>query len=889
MSLDWSEFPRSHRRRFANLVDEILTRREELRNISKEELTSLAKSLKESNIASGKNPAILDDSWVVEPFALASLSAKLSLGYSLYECQILAGLVLATGALAEVKTGEGKTLIGTLPAAAFALYGRKVHVMTANAYLARRDSEWMSPIYSLLDLKTGFTDEHPSTWRKISAYESDIVYGTASQFGFDYLNDHLVSKLSLRAQQERHVALVDEADALLLDDARTPLIVSGSPKGSDSVAKMASFVANLDESQVDIDLEYKTAMLNDSGFDAAEEFFSSNDITSDPRLMADLYAALRARFCYRRDKEYLVQDNSVFIVDESTGRAQVDRRWQHGLHEAIEAKEGVLVKSPAPTLGSITIPNYLSMYEHIGAMTGTAVSDKEEFGDVYGLHVFSIPTNLPRIRVDEEDLLFLTESAKFEALTADVIARHLLGQPVLVGAPTVADAEKISLALNKANVSHNLLSAKDPSKESELIAQAGRLRAVTVATNMAGRGVDILLGGDPVKLAHNELSAKGLETEKSKDELGMALSSWKEICQKEKEAVLELGGLAVLGTARHSSRRVDDQLRGRSGRQGEPGVSQFYLSLDDDLLSLFAQDTARNLISRTAGSKDGAISHKMVSKIVASAQDKLESLHRDARRTTNEFSSAVSAQQHAVYGWRDSLLEKPAYDAVISVLKPAIKLALKNAAEGSDTSFLEDQDIIEALCFNTEYDNAEYENAEYDNAAYDQDLTNEDSFDDDLIEDLEKLDENEEPVESKDVNSPSPVVLDWVSKEVLSHCKDLKNDSNLTAVAVACLEGFISRNSFAKEADLPEMLRQLALARLDSCWYAHLELLDSAKDAANLRASAHLKPTTEFVREASYLFESFTQDVFIFLGQNVSLGRLTPTEQQDPQKDQVLA
>ena len=622
MSNASTSLPRAHRRLLRTGLEGVRTHRAALEHLDDAGLLAAAAAVR----------GTIDRTvpgWMEYPFALACIAARRALQMDPYDTQILAALAIGHGTLAEVRTGEGKTLLATLPAAAFALAGVKVHVMTANEYLAARDADWMRPVFAQLGLTVGAVDAHPSPWRRQEAYAADICYGTASQFGFDYLNDHLVLDANQRAQRGHDVAIVDEADALLLDDARTPLIISGPPGDGSQLHDVTEFVAGLDPDCVDVDLEQRTALLNDAGFDVAEERFATS-LTGDPQLLAEIYAALKARFCYRRDKEYIVQNGAVHIVDESTGRTQEDRRWQHGLHEAIEAKEGLEVKLPASTLGSITVPAYLAMYDHVGAMSGTAAADSDEFGDTYGLHVIEIPTHRPRVRVDADDLLFVDAAAKFDALLDAIATRAANGQPVLVGAPTVADAERISDLLAEAGVDHALLTARHPDREAGIIAQAGRPGQVTVATNMAGRGVDILLGGDP---------------ERHAADTGEDLAVIRPAFAADREAVLAAGGLAVLATARHASRRVDDQLRGRSGRQGDPGFSQFYLSLDDELLEIFATPIARSLVARAATDRSAPISHRAVSKLIATAQEKLESAHREARRATNEFATAVVEQQ----------------------------------------------------------------------------------------------------------------------------------------------------------------------------------------------------------------------------------------------------
>lgn len=827
-----SSLPRAYRRKFAPDAERISARRKTLAACTQEDLRNLALALR----SEGTKFGVVDR---VESFALACRAAELALGVSPFEVQVLAGLVLSHGALAEVRTGEGKTLVATLPSVYFALAGKQVHVMTANQYLASRDAQWMAPVYELLGLTVSSIDEHPSKVRRRSAYGCNIVYGTSGQFGFDYLNDHLIQSASARCQPRREVALLDEADALLLDDARTPLIISGPPAGSGDLGLVAGFVASLPDSAVDVDLSERVAMLNDTGFDLAEGFFSRDDLTGDPRLMADLYAALRARYCYRRDMEYLVRDDQVFIVDESTGRVQSDRRWQHGLHEAIEAKEGVPVHTSAPTLGSITVPALLALYDHVGAMTGTAVSDKTEFNDVYGLHVISIPTNKTCLRVDADDVLYASRIEKFDALVEDVRLRNDKGQPVLIGAPTVFDTETISSRLSDAGVPHEVLSARDPAREAEILSQAGRLRAVTVATNMAGRGVDILLGGDPVRISAS---------------LGEPLDVVAPKIAAERAAVLALGGLATLGTARHTSRRIDDQLRGRSGRQGEPGFSRFYLSLDDEMLSIYAGDSVKNLVSNAAR-RNGPLTGKTVSRLIESAQGKVESLHREARQSMNEFSAPTIAQQTTLYAWRDDLIDADARTAVLSFLRPAwrIQAALAKTAHVSYPEV--PRNATQTVEFG--YDSILESNVgPHEVSAVEFSLKDDEEFDPSRL------------AAFGNVGSP-----DWLDESALAALAALPDPAAVSALAEACLDGFLTRN--AAHEDLCEILRTVALSKLDAGWYEHLEVLEAAKSASRLRATAQLRPTSEFIREASALFKAYTEGMFLEFAQLVSLGTVS--------------
>lgn len=756
--------------------------------------------------------------WMVEPLALAAIAAHRTLGLQPYDVQVLGAAMLTYSTLAEVRTGEGKTLIAALASTAFSLAGKDVHVMTANEYLARRDAEWMSPVYEFFSMSAGCIDDHPSRWRRQTAYAAEVCYGTASQFGFDYLNDHLITDPSQRCQRSHTVALVDEADALLLDDARTPLIISGPPADSSSIDKVTDFVRRLDPDAVEVDRETRNAFLTDAGFDQADVEFG-RDITSDPLIMADIYAALRAHFCYERDKDYLVVDDSIAIIDESTGRIQNDRRWQHGLHEALEAKEGVPVRLPAATLGSTTLPAYLSLYEHVAAMSGTALSDADEFESTYGLMVLPVPTHRPIARVDADDVLFATRDAKFDALCRDVCERSVAGQPVLVGAPTVADAEHISAALADVGVDHAVLSARYPEQEADIIAQAGRPGAVTVATNMAGRGVDIVLGGDADRYAAMS---------------GTDLAEVSAQFTRDREAVIAAGGLAVLSTARHSSRRVDDQLRGRSGRQGEPGYSRFYLSLDDDLLTIFTNPTTRSLIAHAAADPQEPISHKTVSRFVASAQDRLENIHREARRSTNQYAVAINEQQRAVYQWRDALMSADPAEAIIAILRPAFRTLFDSPNPDELRTIL----------------------------TYEEDTARPVAADEDYATFLAFGAEEQ---------------IDWLDDDVVRACTDtpVSRDEFL---ARRCWEAFCARNgSVASAEELAPPMRAMCTSRLDTMWTNHLAIVDAVQDAAKLRSMGQRDPHREFVAESTRLFEEGVFEFFHGCGRLLSCGVLSPT------------
>ena len=590
-----------------------------------------------------------------ETFALVAEAAARILGQRPYLVQHLGALVVTDGQIAEMATGEGKTLSSALAVAWAALAGFQVHVMTANDYLAGRDASWMGTLYAALGLSVGVTLDTTPAADRHAAYRCDVVYGTATQFGFDYLNDHLVVSHEAQAQRDHQWAVVDEADALLIDDARTPLIISGAGLAEQvDRVQWASWAAGLREHDYEFDLADHQVWLTEAGMRSAERCARVPSLFHRPQLVSAVQAALHARVLTKNGRDYLVvgQEGAQFvgIVDEGTGRVLDGRRWRDGIHEAIEAKEGLPVRAEMHTLASITIPSYLARYDHVGGMSGTAKSAEDELAHLYDLPVLQIPTHRPRIRLDLHDVLYSTLDEKMDALVADITRRHQLGQPVLVGAPTVEDAHMVSERLSAAGLVHHVLSARHPEVEAAVIAQAGRVGAITVATNMAGRGVDILLGGDPEKLAR----AASVDGTVDPGTLATARAQ----CAIERDEVLAAGGLAVLATARHSSKRIDEQLRGRGGRQGEPGTSQCYLSCEDELVAPLITGRISLVLDRIATLRGEAIQHRIVDSMVDDAQARIEGNHIAARGKQAGFDKVYAAQMAEVYRFRDAVLTR---------------------------------------------------------------------------------------------------------------------------------------------------------------------------------------------------------------------------------------
>jgi len=600
-----------------------------------------------------------------EAFAACREAAKRSIGLRHFDVQLIGGMVLNDGMIAEMKTGEGKTLVATLAAYLNALPGNGVHVVTVNDYLAKRDSEWMGRVYAALGMRTGIIQAQMSPEERHPAYAADITYGTNSEFGFDYLRDNMVVNPDDRVQRGHHFSIVDEVDSILIDEARTPLIISGAgTKSADAYKQFAKVVPRL-RAEVDFDYDEakRTIAITESGLKKVESDLGIKDIYSDPsgQLVNHLQQALKAQFMFKRDVDYVVQDGEVLIVDEFTGRLMVGRRYSEGLHQAIEAKERVHVREENQTLATITLQNYFRMYEKLSGMTGTAVTEDAEFREIYKLPVLVIPPNRPMVRDDRNDLIYRTVDAKFDAVVEEIVARHEVGQPCLVGTISIENSEHLSRLLEKRGIKHKVLNAKFHEQEAHIIAQAGRLGAVTIATNMAGRGTDIVLGGNPEQLFADILIDRGIKPEESTDEQReSALEAAREICKQEHIRVVDAGGLAILGTERHESRRIDNQLRGRAGRQGDPGASQFYLSLNDDLMRLFGGDRMERigrLMQSTDIPDDMPIQAGLVSKAIEGAQRQVEAMNFAARKHVLEYDDVMNLQRQTIYGERNAILD----------------------------------------------------------------------------------------------------------------------------------------------------------------------------------------------------------------------------------------
>ena len=643
--------------------------------------------------------AFLDDI-LPEAFATVREASRRALGQRHFDVQLMGGAALHKGWIAEMRTGEGKTLTATLAVYLNALYGEGVHVVTVNDYLAKRDSEWMGQIYRFLGLNVGIIQNNMTPADRKPAYEADVTYGTNNEFGFDYLRDNMVTELDRLVQRGHYFAVVDEVDSILVDEARTPLIISGAVQESTRQYQQFARIAPRLTRDVhyEVDEKKRTIAVSEEGVARVEEVLGVDNLYDHVNTdsVHQLQTALKAKELYKRDVEYVVQHGEVLIVDEFTGRILPGRRYSEGLHQAIEAKEGVRIKEENQTLATITLQNYFRMYEKLAGMTGTARTEAAEFGHIYKLEVAEIPTNRPMIRADEQDLIYKTADAKWDAVAEDVAERHEKGQPVLLGTVSVEKSEHLSRVLSKRGVPHHVLNAKQHEKEAMIVAQAGRLGSVTVATNMAGRGVDIVLGGNAEGMARQEMQARGWdndaylleqysEEERSQYEAEFQPlnGKFKKQCDAEHGEVVDRGDLYVLGTERHESRRIDNQLRGRSGRQGDPGESRFYLSLEDDLMRLFASDRIASVMERLKIPDDVPIEAKIVSRAIERAQTQVESMNFEIRKNVLKYDEVMNKQRQVIYGERRKILEGQDFrDEALQLVMDVVESAVaENANE----------------------------------------------------------------------------------------------------------------------------------------------------------------------------------------------------------------
>lgn len=663
-------------KKYERVVETINALEPEIQKKTDAELAGMTDQFR-ARLKDGEN---LDD-LLPEAFAVVREASRRTIGLRHFDVQLIGAMALHDGKIAEMKTGEGKTLVSTLAGYLNALPGNNVHIVTVNDYLALRDSQWMGQIYRFLGMKVGLLQSGMLPDKKRVAYQADVTYGTNSEFGFDYLRDNMVNRADRRVQRGHSFAVVDEVDSILIDEARTPLIISGAGyRAADMYQRFATVMPSLKEGiDFEMDEAKRTIYATEEGLEKIEFQLGIEDLYGDPngQLPNHLQQALRAQFLFKRDVDYVVVNGEVKIVDEFTGRIMEGRRYSEGLHQALEAKEGLRVREENQTLATITLQNYFRLYDKLSGMTGTAMTEDAEFREIYKLPVMAIPPNKPVIRDDKNDLVYRTIDAKFNAVADDIVERHANGQPVLVGTVSIESSERLSRLLSKRGIQHEILNAKNHEREASIVAQAGRKGAVTIATNMAGRGTDILLGGNAEVLAHEFLIGMLDEDEEpTPEQEEQALAKAEAITKKENKEVLAAGGLCVIGTERHESRRIDNQLRGRSGRQGDPGVTQFYLSLEDDLMRLFGgakMESVSRMMEKTSLPEDMPIQASMVTKAIETAQRQVESSNFALRKNVLEYDDVMNLQRKAIYEERNAILDgKKMGDRIPEIISDAV-------------------------------------------------------------------------------------------------------------------------------------------------------------------------------------------------------------------------
>ena len=777
------------------------------------------------------------DDILPEAFATVREASKRVLGMRHFDVQLIGGIILHQGRIAEMKTGEGKTLVATLPVYLNALIGKGVHVVTVNDYLAKRDSEWMGKLYKFLGLTVGLVISGMTPKQKKEAYSADITYGTNNEYGFDYLRDNMVIRKEEMVQRELNYAIVDEIDSILIDEARTPLIISGTAaESSDLYSKADDFVKRLkaktiieedtkdldqaeDNEKYDyvIDLKAKSATLTEKGTKKAEEYFkleNLNDIENSD-IVHYINKALHAHGIMKKDIDYIVKDGEVLIVDEFTGRIMYGRRYSDGLHQAIEAKEHVKIANESKTLATITFQNYFRMYNKLSGMTGTAMTEEAEFREIYNLDVISIPTNKPMIRQDLNDIIYKNERAKFRAVVEDIRKSHEKGQPVLVGTVSIENSEKLSNILKREGIKHEVLNAKYHEKEAEIIAQAGKYGAVTIATNMAGRGTDIMLGGNSEFLAKQEMRKQGYsdelieqanahnETEdeeilKARETFNKYQNKFEEEIKEEKEKVLAAGGLKIIGTERHESRRIDNQLRGRSGRQGDPGESRFYIALDDDLMKIFGGDMITSVYNTLKADENMPIEMGLLSKTVENAQKRVEGQHFSIRKHVLQYDDVMNTQREIIYSQRREVLD------------------------GKDL-----KEKIQKMMHS-------------------------------VIEEIILTHETEEGLDKEGVKTEVKAILDIELNDVNDNTQEL-----IEELYNKVIENYTAKEKEIGEQTLRELERVVMLKVVDQKWMDHIDAMDELKDGIGLRAYGQKDPVALYKLEGFDMFEQMTNDIKI--------------------------
>jgi len=797
MLLDFLDPVKRNLKKYWDTVQKINEAEASISLLSNEELAKKTEEFKE-RLGKGETTSDI----LVEAFAVVREVAKRTLGMRHFDVQLLGGLVLFHGGIAEMKTGEGKTLVATLPLYLNALVGHGGHLVTVNDYLAKRDALWMGPIYKFLGLKVGviqheeaflvewddrekFTTKLVPCSRK-EAYLADVTYGTNNEFGFDYLRDHLVVSPLDMVQRELYYAIVDEVDSILIDEARTPLIISGPAEESTEMYYVAKKVADnlIKDIDYETDEKLKTASLTQDGVKKIEKMLRIDNLYDERfvDLVKHINQALKAKEFFHRDVDYIVKDGEVIIVDEFTGRLMFGRRYSDGLHQAIEAKEGLRVQSENQTLATITFQNYFRMYKKLAGMTGTALTEAREFKEIYNLDVYVIPTNKPVIRIDHPDVVFKTEDAKFRAIVKKIEELYKKGQPVLVGTRSIEKSERLSKMLKRVGIPHNVLNAKYHEREAEIIKDAGQYKAVTIATNMAGRGVDIKLG----------------------------------------EGVAELGGLFILGTERHEARRIDNQLRGRSGRQGDPGESQFYLSLEDELMRLFGGDQVKSLLTTLKVDEDEPIEHPLLSRIIENAQKKVEAYNFSIRKNLLDYDNVLEKQREVIYKEREKILKEPSIrDEIIDMIKEVIRVTIS-------AHFVEDE------------------------------------LDDDRRSELEKA------------------LSNLLGRNIkLENANTIKREALIESVEDLALKLYEEKEMRFTPEIMRNVEKYLLLRNIDSNWKDHLYAMDELKEGIGLRAYGQKDPLLEYQIESRALFDAMLDRIkydTVFMLYRVELSKEEPKD-----------
>ncbi|MFY0641838.1 MAG: preprotein translocase subunit SecA [Bermanella sp.] len=800
-------------KRLRKIVDKINALEPDFESLSDEQLKDKTNEFKQRL----KQGETLDDI-LPEAFAAIREGSKRVMGMRPFDVQLIGGMTLNNGKIAEMKTGEGKTLVGTLAVYLNALTELGVHVITVNDYLASRDANWMKPLYEFMGLSVGIVLSGQGQEEKQAAYQADITYGTNNEFGFDYLRDNMALSKDERAQRGLAFAVIDEVDSILIDEARTPLIISGAAQDSSEMYKRINLLVpkliehkEAEEGVVEqeghfvIDLKSRSVELNEVGHELVEDMLVEAGLLeegdslyapSNLLMLHHVHSALRAHTLYQRNVDYIVQDGQVVIVDEHTGRTMAGRRWGEGLHQAVEAKEGVRIQAESQTLASTTFQNYFRLYSKLSGMTGTADTEAFEFREIYGLDVVVIPTNKPVARIDFNDLVFLSEQEKYQAVIDEILEATALNRPVLVGTASIESSELISGALKKAKIKHSVLNAKNHANEAQIIADAGRPGVVTIATNMAGRGTDIKLGGN----LERELEQINNPND---EKIAKVKADW----QERHDTVIAAGGLHILGTERHESRRIDNQLRGRAGRQGDPGSSRFFLSLEDNLMRIFASDRTRRLM-QALGMKDGeAIEHKMVSNAIEKAQRKVEGRNFDIRKQLLEYDNVANDQRRVIYQQRNELLEA-------ETISESIQSIRDDVIDESISQYIPPQSMVE------QWD----------------------------VEGLEKSLNLEFALEIP--------VTQWLEED-----KSLYEETLRERIKKVLMDAYEEKTNQVGEDRMRQIEKQVMLQRLDLQWKEHLATMDHLRQGIHLRGYAQKNPKQEYKRESFELFKELLSDI----------------------------